>query len=368
MTRRSRLISSLSAVVLAASGFYAMHVWHASPPTIQDVPVTVTATVARQVLWRPQLHFVGTLRAHWGTALSFQADGLVSRIDFQSGQRVEVGTILAQLQLNDEPGLFAKYTAQADLDLINLNRDMAQFEAHAVSRAIVDHDRLTLAADRAQRDAEQALIAMKSLKAPFSGRLGIRRIDPGQYLKAGSEVVTLQAIDPIYVDFFVPQRFSELVHIGATVDVSIDSASGHVFQGQVTATTPAIDAASRTLMVRATLPNSDERLLPGGFASIDLAYEASRPLVVIPEAALIYHPYGNTVFVITYDPPGRGVVRERLVVTGEARGELIAIASGLRAGEAIVSSGQMKLRDKAVVITSTLGQPGENATPSVPEE
>lgn len=364
--RWPRLVFAL--VVFALSGFYAIRVWRASPPKIQDVPVTVIATVARQVSWRPHLHFVGTLRAHWGTALSFQTDGLVSRIDFHSGQRVNAGTALAQLQLNDEPGLLAKYSAQADLDLINLNRDTAQFEAHAVSRAIVDHDRLTLAADRAQRDAEQALISMKSLRAPFSGRLGIRRIDPGQYLKAGSEVVTLQAIDPIYIDFYVPQRFSELVHVGATVDVSLDSAPGHIFQGQVTATTPAIDSASRTLMVRATLPNADEGLLPGAFAGIDLAYDAARPVVVIPQTALIYHPYGNTVFVITYDQPGRGVVGERLVVTGEARGDLIAIASGLRAGEAIVSAGQMKLRDKAVVMTSDVGQPGENAAPSVPEE
>ncbi|CAI9122126.1 efflux RND transporter periplasmic adaptor subunit [Brytella acorum] len=368
MRRRSVLISGFGIVALAASGLYTIHAWQASPATIQNVPVTVTTTVARPVSWYPKLHFVGTLRAHWGTALSFQTDGLVSRINFHSGQRVEAGAILAQLQLNDEPGLFAKYTAQADLDLINLNRDTAQFEAHAVSRAIVDHDRLTLAADRAQRDAEEALIAMKSLKAPFSGRLGIRRVDPGQYLKAGTEVVTLQAIDPIYADFFVPQRFSEFVHVGAIVTVSIDSASGHVFQGRVTATTPAIDAASRTLMVRATLPNADERLLPGGFASVDLAYEGPRSLIVIPQAALIYHPYGNTVFVVTYDQPGRGVVRERLVVTGEARGDLIVIASGLRAGEAIVSAGQMKLRDKAVVMTSDVGQPGEDAAPSVPEE
>ncbi|GBQ18786.1 membrane-fusion protein [Gluconacetobacter sacchari DSM 12717] len=292
MTSRILAICGLT-IFLFAVIIFGVPTWRAAGPLVQDTPITVTATVARLVSWRPHLHFVGTLRAHWGTALSFQTEGLVSQIGFHSGQRVEAGTILAQLQLNDETALFAKYAAQADLDLINLKRDTAQLMAHAVSRALVDHDRLTLAADRAQRDAEQALIATKTLRAPFSGRLGIRRIDPGQYLTAGSEVVTLQSIDPIYVDFFVPQRYAERIHTGADVAVSLDSSPEDLVRAHVTATTPALDIASRTLMVRAAMSNPDERLLPGAFANVDLAYAEPIPLVVIPQAAVLYHPYGK---------------------------------------------------------------------------
>jgi len=367
--KRSILVIIILSGAAVVVGQYFIRTWHApGVQVVPDAPMTVTATLAKNVEWRPHLQVVGTLRAHWGASLSFQTDGLVSHIGFHSGQRVKDGDVLAKLQLNDEPGLFAKYSAQADLDLINLNRDRAQFEAHAISRAVVDHDRLTLAADRAQRDAEQALIAMKTLTAPFSGRLGIRRIDPGQYLRAGSEVVTLQAIDPIYVDFFVPQRFSTVIHDGADVTVSVDSSPNNAVKGKVTATTPAIDIASRTLMVRATIQNADEHLLPGAFASVDLAYGATKNLVTIPKAAINYHPYGSTVFIVVWANHDKPVARERLVVTGEARGDLISVTSGVSAGDTVVTSGQMKLRDNEVIRITTVGKPGENITPILPEE
>ncbi|MCQ9156789.1 efflux RND transporter periplasmic adaptor subunit [Acidomonas methanolica] len=329
-----------------------------SPSCAQGSVQTVSTAVADHETWQDEFQAVGNLVAHWGTELAFQTSGLVSEIDFHSGQDVTAGTVLARLQLNDETGLLAQYQAQAASDEIIFNRNTKQYQAQAVSKAEVDRDRLTWQSDLGRAKAEQALINMKTLKAPFSGRLGVRQINPGQYLGPGTLVVTLQALDPIYTDFYVPQNKAAILHLGLPVDVTVDAFGGQHFAGDVTAITPQVNLQSRTILVRATLKNPDHTLLPGMFALVHLTYGAPRSFVTIPKTAVIFTTYGDTVWVVERGKDGKQMVaHQRAVTTGISRGDRIAIVAGLPVGTTVVSAGQTKLYENARVAVNNVIQP-----------
>ena len=336
-----------------------------APP---EPPQTVATVRARRMVWRDRLDAVGNLRAVRGADLSAETAGIVDAIGFQSGADVSAGTVLLRLRLDEEPARLAELRANADLAALNLSRDTRENQAQAISHAVVDTDQATLAADRAQVQAEQALIEEKIVRAPFAGRLGVRQVDLGQYLQPGTAVVTLQALDPIYVDFYLPQSELAAIAVGETVHLSADSYPGREFEAKVSAIAPRVDQASRTVEVRATLPNADHALLPGMFASVRL--DAGPPVerVTLPQTAIAFATYGSTVFVLAKGPDDRLVAHQVLVTTGDTRGEQVAVLSGLSGGETVVSAGQIKLHDGTPVVVNNAIAAPMSADPHPREE
>ena len=341
----------------------------AAPSRAAEPTQTVAATKAPLLPWRPHLDAVGNLRAVRGADMSAEVAGIVDQIRFTSGEDVHAGDILVQLRLNDEPGRLAAARAAASLAAINLARDQRQFAAQAVSRAIVDSDQSTLDQDRANVAQIQALIDEKIVRAPFDGRLGVRLVDPGQYLAPGTPMVTLQSLDPIFMDFYVPQASIESVQPGDQATVTVDGLHGRAFPARILAITPRVDQASRTVLVRATLANHDHALLPGMFASIRIESGASATLLVtIPQSAVSYTTYGDTVFVAKPDAAGVLVAHQVLVRTGATRGDQVAILSGIEPGERVVTAGQIKLHDGTPVAIDDKVMPSDALSPNPPEE
>ncbi len=330
-----------------------------------DLP-TVSTMVVRNERWQPTLTAVGTLRAARGADLAAEVPGIVDWIGFDSGRDVAAGTLLLRLRPNDDAARLAELQAAADLAAANLARDTKQFRAQAVSQATIDADDSHLRAARAQVAEQQATMAEKLVRAPFAGRLGLRQVDLGQYLPAGTTVVTLQSLDPIFVDFYVPQQALAAVRPGETASLKVDTYPGRAFTAQVTAISPKLDQASRMAQIRATIANPDGALLPGMFASVTIASGPAHMAVTVPNAAVIYNPYGSAVFVVDHAHPP--VVHQTLVTTGETRGDQVQVLAGLSPGEQIVTSGQIKLHDGSQIAINNAVQPSDEAAPHPVEE
>ncbi|MEA3109663.1 MAG: rane fusion protein multidrug efflux system, partial [Gammaproteobacteria bacterium] len=255
-------------------------------------PQTVSSTIAAASSWQPRTQALGTLRAVRGADLAAQASGVVDKIHIDSGAEIAAGTVLLTLKPNDDPAKLAQLQAQAELASITLKRDQEQLEAQAVSQATVDTDASNLKAARAQVAAQQALIEEKVVLAPFAGRLGIRLVDEGQYLAAGTTVVTLQALDPIFIDFYVPQQALARLKVKQTVSASVDAYPGVAFSGNITSVNSRVDAASRNVQVRASFANTDRRLVPGMYANVDIDDGDPSTLVTLPQSSITYNPYG----------------------------------------------------------------------------
>lgn len=336
-------------------------------------PQTVSTVIAKESLWQPEVQAVGSLRASQEASLSAEVPGLVTAIHFDSGQSVRAGEVLVELNAAPLKAQLNQLKAAAVLAEQNYQRDLAQYRLQAVSKSVIEADEANLKSARAQVAAQEALIAQKTVRAPFSGRLGIRQVNLGQYLAPGTAIVTLQKLDPMYVDFNVPQNQVSLIRIGMKVRAQADSAPGQVFTGTITALEPQIDTATRNLKVRATLPNPKGLLLPGMFVAVHIAEGKPRSYITLPSAALTYNPYGTTAFVVTQEgelPNGqpRLVAQQRFVTPGLTRGDQVAILSGIRAGETVVTAGQLKLRNGTPVFIDNSVQPTASAHPQVPDE
>lgn len=334
-------------------------------------PQTVSTAVARESTWQPTVEALGSFSASEQASLSAEVSGLVTAIHFDSGQRVRAGQPLVELDAAPLKAQLAQLEAEAGLAEINLKRDQAQLRVRAVSQAAVDTDRATLKSARAQVAAQQALIAQKTIRAPFSGQLGIRQVNLGQYLAAGAAVVTLQKLDPMEVDFTVPQNQIDLIHAGMKAQVETSAVPGKTFDATVTAIEPQVDTATRNLKVRARVPNPDHVLLPGVFATVHVTAGKPRPYVTLPNAAVAYNPYGATVFIVTDHGKGadgkpRLTAEQRFVTTGLTRGDQVAIVGGVKAGEVVVTAGQLKLRNGSPVVVNNSVQPANNPNPQVP--
>jgi membrane fusion protein (multidrug efflux system) len=275
------------------------------------------------------------------------------------------------LRPNDDFAKLDQLEAAAELAGQTLKRDQEQFAAQAVSQAVIDTDVSTLKAARAQVIAQRALIDEKFVKAPFAGRLGIRQVDLGQYLAAGTTIVTLQALDPILIDFYVPQQALKDVRAGQSVSASVDTFPGVAFPGVVESINSKVDPASRNVQIRASFRNADHRLVPGMFASV--AIDAGPPTneITLPQTAITYNPYGNTVFVVEHGTSGgkpRDTVQQRFVKLGDTRGDQVAVLSGVAPGDVVVSAGQMKLRNGTAIAVNNAVQPTDEPTPTPPNE
>ncbi len=379
MTRTRAWILLL--LVVAVACYPAWHIWRraaapAATPQAGEPAQTVSDAVVRAQPWQSRFKAYGQVRAVQGAELSAQVPGIVDEIDFQSGQDVKAGTVLLRLRMYDDPAKLQQLEAEVSLYSANLARDQKQFEAQAISRATLDLDTANLRNYQAQVAAQTQAMDEKIVRAPFSGRLGIRLVDLGQYLPPGTAVTTLQALDPIYVDFSVPQQQVGDVRPGRAVDVSVDTYPGRVFHARVQALDSRVDAQSRMASVRASLDNPDHALLPGMFAIARLDLGASRQVVAVPQAAISFNPYGDFVYVLTPKrDAGQGasgdaplVATSRVVTLGETQGDRVVVLAGLKAGETVVTAGQLKLRSGSLVVIDNRVQPANALNPEPPEE
>ncbi len=335
-----------------------------------------TFKVGRQE-WQPTLTAVGTANAVQGVMVSTDLPGIVREITFESGKSVEKGQALVKLDTTQEMAQLNAARSRQDLAKVNLNRVQGLLKKRVGSQA--DYD--TAAAEFKQAAAAtaeiDALIERKTIRAPFAGMLGIREVDLGQYLKSGDEVAPLQSLDPIYVDFSLPQQALGQLEPGRTVEVSADGLPGEKFSGEITAIDPNVDASTRNVRVQATLANPDGKLRSGMFVNAAVLLPARDEVLAVPASAIDYAPYGDSVFIvetITPEPGEDGAeeepfvgVRQQFVKLGASRGDLIEVTQGLEAGQEVVSSGTFKIKDGAPVNVNNEIQPGADVSPTVTE-
>jgi membrane fusion protein (multidrug efflux system) len=350
---------------------YMMQKYMASAPVPSS---TVTAMKADYQQWQPQLSAVGTLRAVRGVDVTSEVAGLVRNIQFKSGDEVKAGQVLAQLNADSDIAQLHSLEAAADLAATVYERDKAQLAAEVISKAQVDTDAGDLKSKRAQVAQQAALVEKKTIRAPFAGKLGISTVNPGQYLNAGDKLVTLQTIDPIYIDFNLPQQQLPLVAIGQKVTLTADAYKGVTFEGKVNAINPKVDTNTRNVMIEATIPNSKRLLLPGMFATVKLNSGDEQKYLTLPQTAITYNPYGDTVFVVKEsdkkDAKGNTVLtaQQVFVTTGPTRGDQVAILKGVEAGSQVVTSGQVKLKNGSPVVINNSVLPANSPNPTPQEK
>lgn len=313
---------------------------------LADPPQTVSATVAKTAAWRPALSAIGSFRAVDGADLSLEVSGIIDKLYFSSGDDVKEGQVLLDLRKADDIAKLNSLTATAEGASVTLQRDQGQLKINAVSQATVDTDLANQKAALANVAQQKALVEQKTLKAPFTGRLGIRSVDLGQYISAGTTIVTLQALDELYLDFSLPQQAVAEIKPGQAVEAAVDAFPGAVFLGRITALNSKVDQNSRNVQVRASFDNSDHRLLPGMYASVSVTIGSPQIYVTLPQTAIVFNPYGNSVYLAVKPDGGEGfVAKQAFVRIGETRGDQVAVLSGVEAGANVVTAGQIKLRN-----------------------
>jgi membrane fusion protein (multidrug efflux system) len=313
----------------------------ATPPP----PVTVATSDAKRESWDRYLIAVGTLSAVQGIEVNSEVAGQIAAIHFQSGQEVEAGDDLVQLDASVDRAELEGLEAAVRLTELQFARFAKLLEqGTAVSKSDFDEARARRDEAEALMFAKRAQIRKKTIRAPFSGRLGIREVDVGQYIDPGDPIVPLQQMDPIYVDFSVPERYLREIESGSPVTVKVQSYPEQEFLGRVTAINPGVKAATRNLELQATLPNSEATLRPGMFAEVRISLPGSDEVITVPQTAVTYSPYGESVFVVE-DLDGRATAQRRDVTTGRVQRGRVAIATGLKEGEQVVSAGHTKLRN-----------------------
>jgi membrane fusion protein (multidrug efflux system) len=307
---------------------------------------TVSAEPAPVQEWAPEVAAIGSLKAVSGADLSFEVAGIVDEITFNSGDDVAAGTVLMRLRAQDDVARLASLQAMAQLAAVTFERNMQLSKSQNVSQATLDTNEANLKSARAQVSQQQAILDKKILRAPFAGHLGLRNVDKGQYVNAGVNVVTLQALDPIYLDFFMPQQDLNRIKSGQEIAAKVDTYPDLAFDGQITAINPKVDLTNRNVLVRATLKNPDRKLFPGMYATVKVGAGESKRHVTLPQTAVIYSPYGDAVYIL--DKKGEQyVARYTFVTLGETRGDLVAVLEGVKEGDMVVTAGAIKLRNGA---------------------
>ncbi|MBH3461051.1 efflux RND transporter periplasmic adaptor subunit [Pseudomonas putida] len=356
MLRRRMLImlAVVLLIVLALGGIKAFSIYRQIQVFSAPKPaISVAAAKAEQRQWQERLPAVGSLKALQGVELSLEVAGTVKHLHFDSGQQVKVGQLLLELDSEQEAALLG--TAQADLGLakVDFGRGSQLVGDSAISRG--EFDRLTAQYRRNQAVVEQlkASLAKKSMKAPFSGTIGIRQVDVGDYLASGTVIATLQDLSSLYVDFNVPEQALPQLSLGQQVLLQVAAFPGQTFPARLSAINPKVEESTRNLLLRATLANPDGKLLPGMFASLLVLLPDPQLQVVVPESAITYTLYGNSVYVVGEKKADDGqahlVAEQRTVQTGERRDGVVVVRKGLQAGEQVVTAGQLKLSPGAAI-------------------
>jgi len=310
-------------------------------------PQTVTTMSVDFAEWQPQVQAVGSLRAVRGVDVTTEIAGLVRTVRFHSGGDARGGDVLVELNADTDIAQLHALEAAADLSATVYARDKVQLEAQAISQAQLDADAADLKNRRAQAASQAATVAKKTVRAPFDGRLGITTVNPGQYLNPGDKVVTLQSLDPIYVDFRVPQEELARISVGLPVQLITDAFPGTPFEGKVTSIDPLVDVATRNFQVEASIANPQRRLLPGMFVRVAVSAGAPQRYLTLPQTAVTYNPYGATVFLAKPSGQAAGglIALQTFVTLGATRGDQVAVIKGLQRGDTVVTSGQLKLKN-----------------------
>jgi membrane fusion protein, multidrug efflux system len=357
-------------VAIASVKFLQIRAAIAQGASWQPPPEAVTTIVAHEEQWASSLTAIGSVEAVHGVTVSADLPGIVEAVNIDSGRHVAAGDVLVRLDTRQEKAQLDAAESQRDLAKLNLDRGRQLLDKGVVAQA--EYDRLDAEAKQAEARVGEirASIDRKRIRAPFSGVLGLRQVNLGQYLKGGDPVVPLQSMDPIYVNFALPQADAPALHLGAEVTVTADSVAG-AFVGRVTAVNSVVDQATRNVMVQATLRNPRGLLRPGMYVQIAASRGTAQSVITLPASAVSYAPYGNSVFVVSQlkGPNGKAYagVSQRFVKLGAGRGDQVAVVSGIKPGEEVVTSGVFKLRNGAAVFVNNTVRPSNDPTPK-PED
>lgn len=373
-----RMLIMLAVVGLLFGGIFGYHAWKAhmlkkSMAGMQMPPVTVTAMKAELQSWQPQLKAVGSLRAMRGVDVTSEISGLVRTLHFKSGDDVKAGQVLVQLNADADIAQLHSLEAAAELAGTVYIRDRKQFDVQAISQATLDADAADLKSKRAQVAQQAALVDKKTIRAPFAGRLGISTVNPGQYINPGDKIVTLQSLESIFCDFLLPQQELSRISLGQKGIVTSDTFPGRKFDGRITAINPQVDASTRNFQAEVTLANPKHELLPGMYVSVEIQAGSMERRLTLPQTAVTYNPYGDTAFIV--EESGKGsdgkpvlTVRQTFITVGSSRGDQIAILKGVKEGEVVVTSGQIKLKNGSMVVINNQVQPANEAAPQPVDE
>ena len=337
-------------------------------------PATVTTIVVEKQEWQPKMTSVGNVRAFRGVDLSTEVGGLVAKVPIKSGMDVNEGDLLIKLNDSADVAQLNSLKAMADLAKVINERDKAQLAIQAISKNVYDTSTADMKAKRAQVDQQTALVAKKNLKAPFSGRVGIVTINPGQYVNPGDKLLTLQTIDPIYVDFTLPQSSAGIIQAGQTIELQTDAFKDLVFLGKITAVSPKVELNTRNIQIEAQISNPEKKLLPGMFANVNINLGDRVELLTLPQTAVTYNPYGSTVFIAKktdrLDKKGIPVMEAQqvFVTPGLTRGDQVAIVKGLEPGMTVITSGQLKLKNGTPLIINNSVLPANLPNPKPQEQ
>jgi membrane fusion protein (multidrug efflux system) len=368
-----RMIIMLVTVGLLFGGVFGFHAFRnkmmmKSMAAQKSPPVTVSTIKAELHPWQPQLKAVGTLRAVRGVDVASEIAGLVRTLHFKSGDQVKGGQLLVQLNADSDIAQLHSLEAASELAKTVYERDKKQLAVQAISQATLDADAADLKGKRALVAQQAALVEKKSIRAPFAGRLGITTINPGQYLNPGDKIVTLQLLDSIYIDFYLPQQELSRISRGQRVLTASDTYPGLTFTGKITTISPKVDPETRNVQVEALIANPGHKLLPGMYSSAFLQTGGEKPYLTLPQTVITYNPYGETIFTVQKGgkgPDGKPVLiaKQTFVTVGAKRGDQVAILKGIKEGDIVVSSGQLKLKNGATVIINNKVLPSNEVAP-----
>lgn len=345
-------------------------------------PVTISATEARVDSWQQVIDAVGSLKAVNGIEVTTEAAGIVKSIEFDSGDRVKKGAILLRLDADTDVADLRTLEAQAKLAQTDLERIRQLYELDSISKSELDRVESESAQTIARVQAQRARIGQKVIRAPFSGELGIRKVDLGQYISPGTPIVSLQALDPLYVDFSLPEQQINRVQPGQKISIAVDMYQGEVFAGEIQAIDSQIEQATRNFQVRAQVANETGLLRPGVFARVVIDLPGVEEVLIVPRTAISYNSFGSSVFIVQKmkepppkpEEPAEGMppwtdmqVVQRFIKTGDARGDFVVVVDGLKAGDQVVTSGLLKLRNEQPVIINNEMAPKVEMNPEPPQ-
>jgi len=345
-------VSILFGLIFIYKMFIHFMIWHAISNMKNVVPVS--AMTVDYATWQPVLTVSGSVRAIKGVNVTTESAGMVKSIYFKPGSEVKEGALLVQLNADAEMGQLQSLKAQAALAEITLKRDTKQYAVRAISKQTLDNDVQNLKNLQGQVMAQQGMVDKKIIRAPFSGRLGINRINLGQYLNVGDVIVSLQTDDPVWVDFYMPQQSLPKIKMNGAVTITTDSYPNQFFKGTITTINPSIAVDSRNVEVEATIANLKHQLSPGMFVTVAIDIDSPKRYLTLPQSAISYNPYGDLVYVVQSqgkDNKNKPILlaMQAFVETGQVRGDQVAVLKGLKQGDVVVTSGMLKLKNRSPV-------------------
>ena len=372
MTRMLIIVGILLAIIFGYKAF-GNYMMKKSLSANAMPPMAVSSMTINYEQWQPKINATASVIAINGVDVTTEVAGIVQSIKFIPGSSVKVGDVLVQLNADTDIADLNSLEATANLSNITYTRDKAQYGVQAISKQTVDVDEADFKSKTALANQQAAFVAKKTIRAPFSGRLGISAIRVGQYLNPGNTIVTLQALNPIYVDFYIPQQQISLLKMNTPVSLTSDSFPGKMFTGKITTIEPKVDPATRNVEVEATIANPDQQLLPGMFATVTINTGSPQKYLTLPQSAISFNPYGDVVYVIKQartDKSGKPMLQaeQKFVTLGDTRGDQIAILSGLNAGDQVITSGQLKLNNGSPIIINNSVVPSNNPNPTPKED